>query len=51
MRGRRGKAHLELGQGGEGYIAEDEWCYNCGNDGHLGDVSICSWNRSIFRST
>ena len=36
---RRQKVDLELGDGGEGYIGEDEWCYNCGGDGHLGDVS------------
>jgi len=29
-----------LGNGGEGYIASEEWCYNCGNPGHLGDVCI-----------
>lgn len=35
---RRSKRDLELGKGGEGYIAEDEWCYNCGEVGHWGDV-------------
>jgi protein AIR1/2 len=30
--------NLKLGEGGEGYIATDEWCYNCGHSGHLGDV-------------
>ncbi|KAF9451703.1 hypothetical protein P691DRAFT_662602 [Macrolepiota fuliginosa MF-IS2] len=34
---RRSKRDLELGKGGEGYIAEDEWCYNCGEPGHWGD--------------
>ncbi|KAF8897508.1 hypothetical protein BD779DRAFT_382962 [Infundibulicybe gibba] len=34
---RRKKRDLCLGQGGEGFIAEDEWCYNCGICGHLGD--------------
>ncbi|EED82859.1 predicted protein [Postia placenta Mad-698-R] len=34
---REGKRRLALGQGGEGYIATDEWCYNCGGCGHLGD--------------
>jgi len=24
----------------EGYIARDQWCYNCGGRGHLGDVSF-----------
>ncbi|KAF8812458.1 hypothetical protein BYT27DRAFT_7182901 [Phlegmacium glaucopus] len=28
---------VKLGQGGEGYVADDEWCYNCGNSGHWGD--------------
>lgn len=36
---RETKRDLPLGQGGEGYIADDEWCYNCGNCGHWGDVS------------
>ncbi|KAF9462622.1 hypothetical protein BDZ94DRAFT_1194232 [Collybia nuda] len=34
---REERKHLNLGQGGEGYIANDEWCYNCGNCGHWGD--------------
>ncbi|KAI0291756.1 hypothetical protein BC826DRAFT_1186821 [Russula brevipes] len=34
---RESKQSLALGQGGEGYIASDEWCYNCGDNGHLGD--------------
>ncbi|KZT70314.1 hypothetical protein DAEQUDRAFT_725592 [Daedalea quercina L-15889] len=34
---REQKRTLALGQGGEGYIAADEWCYNCGDSGHLGD--------------
>ena len=33
------KVDCEFGQGGEGYIGEDDWCYNCGSIGHLGDVS------------
>ncbi|KAI0920785.1 hypothetical protein AcW1_005039 [Taiwanofungus camphoratus] len=37
LRIREGKRTLALGQGGEGYIASDEWCYNCGGCGHLGD--------------
>ncbi|KAI0035396.1 hypothetical protein K488DRAFT_68437 [Vararia minispora EC-137] len=28
---------IPLGEGGEGYVARDEWCYNCGGAGHLGD--------------
>jgi protein AIR1/2 len=39
LRSRESKQSLGLGKGGEGYIASDEWCYNCGNYGHLGDVS------------
>ncbi|KAK0190952.1 hypothetical protein F5146DRAFT_1046399 [Armillaria mellea] len=34
---RREKSKAGLGEGGEGYIAEDEWCYNCGVEGHWGD--------------
>ncbi|KAI0677645.1 hypothetical protein C8Q78DRAFT_102883 [Trametes maxima] len=37
LRVRESKRALPLGQGGEGYIATDEWCYNCGGHGHLGD--------------
>lgn len=42
LHAREGKRILAFGQGGEGYIAPDEWCYNCGDYGHLGDVS-CSF--------
>ncbi|KAF9058228.1 hypothetical protein BJ165DRAFT_1426528 [Panaeolus papilionaceus] len=31
------KKGLLLGKGGEAYIADDEWCYNCGGVGHWGD--------------
>ncbi|KAK7049536.1 hypothetical protein VNI00_005567 [Paramarasmius palmivorus] len=37
LKTRRSKKKLLLGQGGEGYIAEDLWCYNCGGSGHWGD--------------
>ncbi|KAH8092453.1 hypothetical protein BXZ70DRAFT_454075 [Cristinia sonorae] len=37
---REEKANLAIGEGGEGYIGRDEWCYNCGESGHLGDVSV-----------
>ncbi|KAI0082541.1 hypothetical protein K474DRAFT_1767819 [Panus rudis PR-1116 ss-1] len=37
LRIREEKVALPIGQGGEGYIASDEWCYNCGESGHLGD--------------
>lgn len=36
---REEKRDLEIGEGGEGYIAPEDWCYNCGGCGHLGDVS------------
>ena len=39
LRVRETKRVLAFGEGGEGYIATDEWCYNCGECGHLGDVS------------
>lgn len=39
LRSREEKVDLAIGEGGEGYIARDEWCYNCGESGHLGDVS------------
>ena len=35
---RKEKKDLELGGGGEGYIGDDPWCYNCGGIGHWGDV-------------
>lgn len=38
LRNRIEKSKFTLGQGGEGYIATDEWCYNCGGSGHWGDV-------------
>lgn len=34
---RLSKKDSKLGEGGEGYVADDEWCYNCGNPGHWGD--------------
>ena len=40
LRARSSKKKLRLGNGGEAYIANDEWCYNCGQQGHWGDVSI-----------
>jgi protein AIR1/2 len=42
LESRKSKEGLTLGNGGEDYIADDEWCYNCGNCGHWGDVSIVS---------
>ncbi|EDR12848.1 uncharacterized protein LACBIDRAFT_292877 [Laccaria bicolor S238N-H82] len=34
---RRRRKGLALGQGDEGYVADDEWCYRCGSSGHWGD--------------
>ncbi|KDR83768.1 hypothetical protein GALMADRAFT_671498 [Galerina marginata CBS 339.88] len=34
---RQSKRDFKLGQGGEGYVADDEWCYYCGSYGHWGD--------------
>jgi len=36
---RETKRDLPLGVGGEGYIGTEDWCFNCGDAGHLGDVS------------
>lgn len=46
---RNEKCGCKLGEGGEGYIADDEWCYNCGNAGHLGDVSFiqCCYSECL----
>jgi hypothetical protein len=30
---------LAMSEGGETYIATDDWCHYCGECGHLGDVS------------
>lgn len=48
---RRRKRGLTLGQGGEGYVADDEWCYRCGNSGHWGDVSCAFLNVYFYNST
>jgi hypothetical protein len=37
---RESKCQLGFDNGGEGYIARDRWCYNCGGSGHLGDVRL-----------
>jgi len=34
---REAKKDLPLGLGGEGYIGMEDWCFNCGDIGHLGD--------------
>ncbi|KAI0737683.1 hypothetical protein C8Q80DRAFT_1222737 [Daedaleopsis nitida] len=50
LRDREGKRLLEFGQGGEGYIATDEWCYNCGECGHLGDDCTALPHHNDFPS-
>ncbi|KLO16350.1 hypothetical protein SCHPADRAFT_926593 [Schizopora paradoxa] len=37
LKRRREKEGFQFGEGGEGFIGEDLWCYNCGDEGHLGD--------------
>ncbi|KAJ8482247.1 hypothetical protein ONZ45_g15023 [Pleurotus djamor] len=44
---RESKYDLEIGEGGEGYIGTDIWCYNCGDDGHWGDD--CTIERKAHR--
>lgn len=39
LKGRKMKKNLALGLGGEGYIGTGDWCFNCGDAGHLGDVN------------
>ncbi|KAH9482625.1 hypothetical protein JR316_0004725 [Psilocybe cubensis] len=34
---RQSKKDLRLGEGGEGFVGDDEWCYCCGGHGHWGD--------------
>ncbi|TEB30247.1 hypothetical protein FA13DRAFT_1734076 [Coprinellus micaceus] len=34
---REERQNMPLGDGGEGYVAGDEWCYNCAQSGHWGD--------------
>ncbi|KAF4619285.1 hypothetical protein D9613_005100 [Agrocybe pediades] len=34
---RQARKDFQLGQGGEGYVANDIWCYYCGSYGHWGD--------------
>jgi len=35
---REANQNKKLGEGGEGYVGTDEWCYNCAACGHWGDV-------------
>ncbi|CAE6442716.1 unnamed protein product [Rhizoctonia solani] len=37
LKKREALKELAFGDGGEGYIAQHIWCYNCGNGGHWGD--------------
>jgi len=39
LKDRKTRKKLALGLGGEGYIGTEDWCFNCGDAGHLGDVS------------
>jgi protein AIR1/2 len=48
VQAREEKKKLVLGNGGEGYIASEEWCYNCGNSKHLGDVCIIAKSLMTF---
>ena len=48
LQSREEKVDLPIGEGGEGYIASDEWCYNCGECGHLGDVSSADFATVIL---
>lgn len=48
LKSRKGKELLSLGDGGEGYIGDDEWCYHCGGDGHLGDVSVVIFTQDLI---
>jgi hypothetical protein len=41
---------LKIGEGGETYIATDEWCHYCGEGGHLGDVSGTGAIQDFFLS-
>lgn len=40
LHARESKRHLSIGEGGEGFIGQDDWCYNCGAMGHWGDVRV-----------
>lgn len=37
LKDRKTRKKLALGLGGEGYIGTEDWCFNCGDAGHLGD--------------
>ena len=39
LKDREAKKDLPLGMGGEGFIGREDWCFNCGDADHLGDVS------------
>ncbi|KIY71428.1 hypothetical protein CYLTODRAFT_487196 [Cylindrobasidium torrendii FP15055 ss-10] len=46
---RKTKECMVLGQGGEGYIAADRWCWNCGQEGHWGDDCELPFQRDVPR--
>ena len=43
LKDRASKKDLALGLGGEGYIGAEDWCFNCGDAEHLGDVGQAYW--------
>ena len=38
----------KVGEGVEGYVADDESRYNCGKAGHWGDVGIDFYEFDVF---
>ena len=42
------KKDSKVGEWVEGYVADDESCYNCGNAGHWGDVGIDFYEFDVF---
>ncbi|KAN0097608.1 hypothetical protein V8E55_002054 [Tylopilus felleus] len=57
MQSREEKKQHAIGEGGEGYISREMWCYNCANTGHLGDdcdelphSATCPTEHSAFSS-
>ena len=45
---RLSKKYLKVGEGVEGYVADDESRYNCGKAGHWGDVGIDFYEFDVF---
>ena len=42
------KKDLKVGEWGEGYVADNESRYNCGNASHWGDVGIDFYEFDVF---